>query len=292
MSNKIIQFVLNLFICVAIAVVLELLLPKHFTIILIINTLYYFTPAIAVLFTEKDKIRRIFRKYKVNVKELNSKRAFTYILIVAFAFPLLCLFWVFLIGNTLQIDAFGQIIIPKGYYTLDGILIPETKLIRFFILYGYSICLGLIACITYNMLFALGGEIAWRGFLGKYLPFGYVKKNIIIGLIWGTWFLPVIFSNPMREVNCIIIIIINYGLFIVSSFLLDMVYRDTHSLFIPAAIKGILISFIWIHQSGGNSLYYSPNGIAGIMSIIVLTMLFHIMFKKNRSYSKKRNLNP
>ncbi|HUH96193.1 MAG TPA: CPBP family intramembrane glutamic endopeptidase [Anaerolineales bacterium] len=45
----------------------------------------------------------------------------------------------------------------------------------------------------FNMLFALGEELGWRGFLlPRLLPLGQWKAIIITGVIWGIWHAPVI----------------------------------------------------------------------------------------------------
>ncbi len=44
-----------------------------------------------------------------------------------------------------------------------------------------------------NLLFGLGEEFGWRGYLsGKLLPGGLFKTIIIVGIVWGLWHAPVI----------------------------------------------------------------------------------------------------
>lgn len=56
-----------------------------------------------------------------------------------------------------------------------------------------QIAMSYIAAITLNMLFALGEEIGWRGYLYTLLGSKPVFKTaLIIGIIWGFWHTPAI----------------------------------------------------------------------------------------------------
>ncbi len=277
--NKLGRFICVLVACTLAVIIAKLLLSKSGTVLNQgIVTLFYFIPAIAVWITEKKNIGEILREYKVNFKSIHIKQSLIYILGTAFIYPLIYVFCIFLAGNILEIQSFGIVSIPNEGSNLFGIILPENIVFRFIITYLVSVCFMLIAGLTYNMIFALGGELGWRGFIGKNLNLGYYKRNIVTGLIWGTWFLPVILLNYRGTEICYYHILIQYVIFIISSFLLDNVYRNSCSLFIPAAIQGLIISANVMNLTiGGNILISEFTGLAGIVSLIILTYMFKLI---------------
>jgi hypothetical protein len=139
----------------------------------------------------------------------------------------------------------------------------------------------LIAGLTYNTIFALGGELGWRGFLRKNLNLGYYKRNIVTGLIWATWFLPVILFNCIGTEICYYHVLIQYVIFIISSFLLDNVYQNSRSLLIPATIQGLIISANVINLTiGGNTLISGLADLTGIVSLMILTCFFRLIIRE------------
>lgn len=280
MMSKVIKYILTLLICVFLTLIVKLLLGESANIISrSVNTLYYFTPLVAVLIMEECSIKKMFRKYRVNFKDINIQLSLTYVLGTAFLFPALCFLCVYIAGNILGIQSFGRITVPSGDYILYGIMLPENTIVRLLMLYFGEIFIALIAGLTYNMIFSLGSEMGWRGFLGQHLNLGYYKRNILIGLIWGTWFLPVVFFNGTGESTGYFRIIVMYLFFIVSSFLLDTIFRGSRSLFVPAAVRGVISSFTLMSVSG-NSLYSAANGLTGIFSLMILSILFFLYVKE------------
>ncbi|MDD3078796.1 MAG: hypothetical protein PHH37_06800 [Paludibacter sp.] len=277
--NKLGKFICVLAVCILAMIGIQLLLPKNAIVLKqFMGTLFYFVPAIAVWISEKKNVGKIFREYKVNLKSIYVKRALIYILGTAFIYPLIYICCIFLAGNVLGIQSFGQVMVPNEGSNLFGIILPENIVLRFSITYLSSVCFMLVAGLTYNMIFALGGELGWRGFLEKNLNIGYYKRNIVTGLIWGTWFLPVILFNYTGMKSCCYHILIQYIIFIVSSFLLNNVYQNSGSLFIPAAVQGLLISANVVNLTiGGDALVSQFTGLSGIISLVILTWLFKLI---------------
>lgn len=274
--NKPGRFICTLVVCTLAVIIAKLLLSKSGIVLnQFIVTLFYFTPAIAVWITEKKNIGEILKEYKVNFKSIHIKQSLIHILGTAFIYPLIYVFCIFLAGNILEIQSFGQVSIPNEGSNLFGIILPENIAFRFIVTYLVSVCFTLIAGLTYNMIFALGGELGWRGFLGKNLNLGYYKRNIVTGLIWATWFLPIILHNYIGKEICYYHILIQYVIFIISSFLLDNVYRNSCSLFIPAAVQGLIISANVVNLTIGGDVLIS--GFTGIISLIILTCFFRLI---------------
>lgn len=269
MKSNVGKFLGILFLCSSVVVFLNFLFPELRS---VLTTLYYFTPLIAVLFTEKGDISKVFNKYKVNFRDVKIKNSLFYILIIAFIFPVLNILCVVLFGNILHVEQFGRFSIPEGNFIMHGISISDNILIRFLSVYFDSVLFSFIGGLTFNMIFSLGNEIGWRGFLNYNIKSGFIKKNIIIGVIWGTWF----FYGPGKHPDYMEIVT-TYAFFLVLSFLLDLVFKNTKSLFIPSAIGGIIISSSWIFFLGGESVkgFSGITEITGIVSLIILCVCFY-----------------
>jgi len=92
--------------------------------------------------------------------------------------------------------------------------------------------------------------------------------------------LPIILFNNTGEQSYYWGIFTAYGLFIVSSFLLDIIFRSTKSLFITAAMRGIIVSSGWSYFVGGNLLFNGFNGLVGLISLTILVLLIYL-FRNN-----------
>ncbi len=227
--------------------------------------LYCFTPAVAVWIAEKNEgLGTILRQYKVSFKEIDLKRALIYVLGTAILLPVLHLLCIYGAGNLLHIGQFGQVVLPDGWlgrYLLDA-------------------SIALAGGLTLNMLAALGGEIGWRGFLGRHLDMEPWKRNAITGLIWGTWYLPLTLIPRITAGEAAGhiagAVVMTYLTFIVLSFILDRVFRASRSMFVPAAVYGIFItsSFMLHFQAGGDATFFGNYGVAGIISLGILYLVF------------------
>lgn len=61
------------------------------------------------------------------------------------------------------------------------------------VLAALSLIQGVIAGATLNAVFAFGEEYGWRGVLAEELaPLGVLRSNLIIGIVWGLWHVPLI----------------------------------------------------------------------------------------------------
>jgi membrane protease YdiL (CAAX protease family) len=85
------------------------------------------------------------------------------------------------------------------------------------IILALSIFLGPL----FNLIFGLGEEIGWRGFLlPRLMPLGKTKAYIILGIIWGLWHSPIIYAGfnypgyPMGGIAMMCALTIAFGLFL------------------------------------------------------------------------------
>jgi len=269
-KNDLGRFLLVLSICAALVVLMKFLLPKYGT---ILNTLYYFTPLLAVSVTEKSGILTVLRRYDAGVRKADLQKSLCYVAVIASVFPVLNILWVSFFGNLLHIEPFGAFAIPENDFILYGIHIPENPLIRFAAVYLSSVLFALIAGSTYNMIFSLGSEVAWRGFLNRRIRWGCPMKNIVIGAVWATWWLPVMIFNGVARSS----IAIAYVTFISLSFLLDSIFRDTRSLLVTSAVRGVVVSSSCACLvEGGSPSFNGASGLAGMASLIVIALCMYI----------------
>ena len=136
----------------------------------LVYLLFVLTPLLAVLITEKWRLKQIIRQYRLTLCGIDVKKAVFYSVFTAIAFPVLIVALVLFFANVLGVSGAGKIV-PQNWTTL---------LIAF------------VWAITVGWLGALPGEIAWRGFLEHNVTVTRFGKYCFIGLVWGVWNLPVV----------------------------------------------------------------------------------------------------
>ena len=72
-----------------------------------------------------------------------------------------------------------------------------------------------------NLIFGLGEEIGWRGFLlPRLLPLGKAKAYFLLGVIWGLWHAPLVYVGfnypgyPMNGIAMMCLLSVAFGFFI------------------------------------------------------------------------------
>lgn len=97
--------------------------------------------------------------------------------------------WLFPVGLTLLSIPLTLPLAP--WRGVEALPIPEG--VPLWIVFLGSILGGLLAGATVNLLFALGEELMWRGYLWERLrPRGFWPASLEIGLVWGLWHAPLI----------------------------------------------------------------------------------------------------
>jgi hypothetical protein len=61
----------------------------------------------------------------------------------------------------------------------------------------WLVLMGLPAGLTINLLPALGEELAYRGLLFREMPGGYLKRSLLIGLVWAGTLLPAVLGGHL-----------------------------------------------------------------------------------------------
>ena len=185
-----------------------------------------------------------------------------------------------------QLDLSGQALVENGgaealeQLEAQGVSYPMYMLIN------------AIGCVTYapliNMVFALGEEIGWRGFLYPQLKakLGQEKGWLLGGVIWGVWHWPLIVligyeygfgyvGFPFTGMLLFCVITAAWGI------LHDVLYEKSGSIWVPAIFHGALNAAatlplaVWRPVSGSVRLLGpAPNGLlAGLPFLLAAGVL-------------------
>lgn len=245
----------------------------------LLNCIYLFTPALAVFITENWKLRHILVEYRLTLKNINTKALIKYIFLTSIILPVFVLVFVYLFGNILGLEEFGTLATQSvEKYTFNGIVLSDNIFLRFLTLYIFVLIISLLAGLTYNLFFALGGEIAWRGYLEKNVYLPYFRKYLLIGLIWGIWTLPIILLSGKGIWDCLYSGLSSILFCIIASFYTANALKEAKTLFAPAASMGIINSFMltWLINASNtpNSFLIGSKGLLFTLSIFIINIAF------------------
>ncbi|MDR0575178.1 MAG: hypothetical protein LBG96_14375 [Tannerella sp.] len=259
----------------------------------IVGGLYMFAPTISVLIVEKWNFKKVFTEYNIRLKAIHISKSVKYILLTAFLLPVLILFFSFLFGNVFGLKEFGFLIISKE----DLNPLVMTELPPFFSDFTLRMLIGipflavssLLAGCTINLIFALGEEIAWRGFLEKEIVISEKCKPLLIGTVWGLWHAPLILLLGLNYVEHRIV-----GIFVMVIVCIALAYyfsqslHQSRTLLVPAALHGIINFsplFTLIFVKTGNPLLGPPMGL--IFALSVATVIFILWLFRKRTLNEE-----
>ena len=158
--------------------------------------------------------------------------------------------------------------------------------------YSGYVLIAVISCLTYaplvNMLFAVGEETGWRGFLYPQLKtrFGERKGWILGGVIWGVWHWPLIwllgYEYGTAYVGFPVTGMLAFCVFTVAcGILCDWLYERSGCIWMPAVFHGsfnasgtVPIAICIADSGSARLLGPAPNGlIAGLPFIVFAAIL-------------------
>lgn len=154
-------------------------------------------------------------------------------------------------------------------------------------LLAITIFSSMFAGLTINALFALGEELAWRGFLPRVMDaWGFWKKSLVIGIIWGFWHMPLILMGHNYPDHPIAGVFMMVLLCVVMTPVFLYLREKSGSTMVAAIAHGTLngsagISVMYL--AGGNDLLCGTTGLVGIMIFAILDLLIYILKKKINS---------
>ncbi|WNJ16061.1 type II CAAX prenyl endopeptidase Rce1 family protein [Pontibacter sp. G13] len=202
--------------------------------------------------------------------------------------------YTFLFGGVLHIPGFGEVIFGGegfvgrymdaqtefGHSWWNEVQMPPEG----WMLAGILLVLGIVAGTTFNLLFNVGEEVGWRGFmLVETKSMGFWGSNFFIGSVWGLWFLPL--AALMGDEGSLA-----YGLISKSSvdlfpILQFMAYYicmapllayfsiKSRSIYASATINGVMS---WVGGLAGffivdaHPIFAGTHGLTGLMTIITI----------------------
>ena len=129
-----------------------------------------------------------------------------------------------------------------------------------------------------NMLFALGEELGWRGFLlPKLLPLGEWPAILLTGIVWGLWHAPTTifhgYNFPLHPYLGVVVMTIGCMLL---GIIFGWLYLKTQSPWAPALAHGAFnaiagISFLFLNPEHLDSaLAGNPLGVSGWLAMLVV----------------------
>jgi uncharacterized protein len=138
------------------------------------------------------------------------------------------------------------------------------------------------AGFTINGLFAFGEELGWRGLMDKELAhFSFLKKNVIIGTIWGLWHSPMILQG-FNYANYPLLGCAMMCLFCVAmSFIFSLSKQISGSTLTPSVLHGAfnaLATVLVLIAPTAQILIGSIVGLVGVIAILLSFLSLKFIF--------------
>lgn len=147
----------------------------------------------------------------------------------------------------------------------EGTTLPPAEVLVF-----AQIALALTLAPFINVLFAVGEELGWRGFLlPRLLPLGQGKAILLSGLIWGIWHIPTTlfygYNFPQHRYLGILLLLVGFPLL---GTILAWLTLKTRSPWAAALGHGAFnaiagVAFFFLQPGFDTALAGSPLGLAG-----------------------------
>lgn len=255
---------------------------------------YSWGPALATLITQRYIFQGSMARYGWNRK----RYSFNWIL-VSLLIPLgLVLATVGAIaigGNLLHIPAFGEIALqqtqeffnrPEIPMTGQEILsyisaiefLPLEREDGFWTLLMLGIVLAMVGGASLNLLFNVGEEVGWRGFMiAETRSMGFMGSNLVIGVLHGLWQLPLVFHfGAFLGIDSLVDILSIVGFSISMAYPMAYLAMKTRSIYASATFLGVFnnlsqLTLLFIVM--GNPYIASTRGLIGMMLLMGVTYL-------------------
>lgn len=132
---------------------------------------------------------------------------------------------------------------------------------------------GLLAGGSVNLLFALGEELGWRGWLlDELAPLGFWRCSAVTGVAWGVWHAPIVLQGHNFPESPVV----GVGVMTVATLALSPLYTYVTVRAGSVAAAGLLhgtfnalgaLSIVYL--TGATNLWIAPVGVAGIVAALL-----------------------
>ena len=142
---------------------------------------------------------------------------------------------------------------------------------------------AIVAGLTINLLFALGEEYGWRGYIAHSIQGSGIYRHSIVGLLWGVWHLPLIVQGYNYGTAYWLSGSLVFMLFAVSfGYVFGVLYEKYHSVILAGALHGMFNGLAGIFVIVVNN--YNPvlNGPVGVVSAVSMLIVAAIYYGLNR----------
>jgi membrane protease YdiL (CAAX protease family) len=153
---------------------------------------------------------------------------------------------------------------------------------------GVTMLSGLLSGVTINAVFALGEEIAWRGFLlNMFSGKKFWKVALCTGIIWGLWHAPIILNGHNYPQHPVVGVFLMVVFCVLMTPILMYFRQKSGSVIVPAimhgtfnAVAGLTLMII----TPANDLLYGATGLAGMIVLLIVNLC---LFLFDRFLSKE-----
>lgn len=286
----------------SVALVMKLAGIQYGGIVSVILTggLYMAGPALSTLIVQKFIYKEKFKQYgwTFSIKKWKwfLKVPLIFLAMVALVFVIIAL-----IGNTGIYEPFGKVDFSQAGFNErfneilaaspnpSNVKMPELPalLILALVLIG-----AIIAGFTVNLPFMFGEEFGWRGLLIRETqPMGFLKSNLLIGVIWGLWHTPLIMMGHNYPDYPYFGIIMMCFFTMALTPIFSYVRLRTGSIIGPCLLHGMINgcgqAFI-LFTENPHQLYSSIAGFAGVGANLLLLLFIYLFDRK--FFSEYRHL--
>jgi hypothetical protein len=251
------------------------------------TALYSWGPALAALIVHRQLYEGSMRRYGWNRKYF-SLRWIGLSVAMPIAIILGSLGVIYLMGEWLHLPGFGEIVLGvggQGNGTLTSLYISTIPdLIALGLppeIGSLLLILALVSIVggaTVSLLWLSGQELGWRGFmLVETRSLGFLGSNLVIGGLWGLWLFPLLLFHQtdllgLEELAWQLMSTIGFG--IAAAFPAAWLTIRSRSIYASATFLGVfnnLAPIALFFTYDGNPLIASPQGLAGMLVMMLLT---------------------
>jgi uncharacterized protein len=189
-------------------------------------------PGIAALIATMAIARQPFKSLRLNT--LGPKRFYLWAWLLPAGLVILSALISALIG-TAHLDT--EFTFLRQQMEATGTELPVSPGVLVLIQIGQALILGPLI----NIVFAMGEELGWRGFLlPRLLPLGQWKALLLSGVIWGIWHAPVIAQGHNYPDHPILGIFLMTVFTVLIGIVIGWMYLNTRSPWVAALAHGSL----------------------------------------------------